>query len=173
MTHDRYDDRMIGDILNETRTIAVVGASANTARPSYLVLKYLSGRGYKVFPVNPGLAGGEIAGLPVYANLGDIPEPIDMIDIFRNSEAAGAVVDEALALVPLPRTIWMQLGVRNGAAAERAEAKGVRVVMNRCPKIEFGRLSGEISWHGVNSRVISAKKPVAGQGFQRLGIERR
>jgi len=173
MNHDRYDDRDIGAILNETRTIAMVGASANTARPSYLVLKYLSGRGYKVFPVNPGLAGGEIAGLPVYANLGDIPEPIDMIDIFRNSEAAGAVVDEALALVPLPRTIWMQLGVRNGAAAERAEAQGVRVVMNRCPKIEFGRLSGEISWHGVNSRVISAKKPVAGQGFQRLGIERR
>ena len=173
MNHDRYDDRYIGDILNETRSIAMVGASANVARPSYFVLKYLIGRGYKVFPINPGLAGNDILGLPVCARLADVPEPIDMVDIFRNSEAAGAVVDEALALAPLPKTIWMQLGVRNDAAAARAEARGLRVVMNRCPKIEFGRLSGEIGWHGVNSRVLSAKKPIAGQGFQRLSIERR
>jgi len=93
-----------------------------------------------------------------------------MVDIFRNSDAAGAVVDEALALDPLPRVIWMQLGVRNDAAAERAEARGVKVVMNRCPKIEYGRLSGEIRWSGVNSRVISARKPTAGPGFQKLTI---
>ncbi len=173
MNHDRYDDRYIGDILNSVKTIAMVGASANVARPSYFVLKYLSGRGYKVFPINPGLAGGEILGLRVYARLSEIAEPVDMVDIFRNSEAAGAVVDEALALDPLPKVIWMQLGVRNDAAAERAEALGVKVVMNRCPKIEFGRLSGEIGWHGVNSRVLSAKKPIAGQGFQRLTIEKR
>ena len=173
MNHDRYDDRYIGDILNSVKTIAMVGASANVARPSYFVLKYLSGRGYKVFPINPGLAGGEILGLRVYARLSEIAEPVDMVDIFRNSEAAGAVVDEALALDPPPKVIWMQLGVRNDAAAERAEALGVKVVMNRCPKIEFGRLSGEIGWHGVNSRVLSAKKPIAGQGFQRLTIEKR
>jgi predicted CoA-binding protein len=173
VNHDRYDDRYIGDILNSVKTIAMVGASANIARPSYFVLKYLSGRGYKVFPINPGLAGGEILGLRVYARLSEIAEPVDMVDIFRNSEAAGAVVDEALALDPPPKVIWMQLGVRNDAAAERAEALGVKVVMDRCPKIEFGRLSGEIGWHGVNSRVLSAKKPIAGQGFQRLTIEKR
>ncbi len=173
MNHDRYDEAYIRDILTQTRSIAMVGASANVARPSYFVLKYLSGRGYKVFPINPGLAGGEIHGLPVFATLAAVNEPIDMVDIFRNSEAAGGIVDEALALDPLPKVIWMQLGVRNDAAAERAEARGVKVVMNRCPKIEFGRLSGEIGWHGVNSRVLSARKPIVGQGFQRLSIDKR
>jgi predicted CoA-binding protein len=170
MNHDSYSDDYIRGILLGVKRIAMVGASANTARPSYFVLKYLSERGFTMLPINPGLVGGEILGLPVFARLADAPGPIDMVDIFRNSEAAGAVVDEALALDPLPRVIWMQLGVRNDAAAARAEAKGVSVVMNRCPKIEYGRLSGEIRWSGVNSRVISARKPTAGSGFQKLTI---
>ena len=126
-----------------------------------------------MLPVNPGLAGGEIHGRRVYAELADIPGPIDMVDIFRNSEAAGEIVDQALALAPTPAVIWMQLGVRNPEAAARARARGVEVVMNRCPKIEYGRLSGEIGWHGVNSRIISARKTTAGAGFQRLTIDRR
>ena len=170
MNHDRYDDSYIREILDTTRTIAMVGASANVARPSYFVLKYLSERGYTMFPVNPGLAGGEIHGRKVFARLSDVPDPIDMVEIFRNSEAAGLIVDEALQLSPLPKVIWMQLGIRNAAAAERAEVLGVKVVMNRCPKIEFGRLSGEIGWAGVNSRVLSAKKPTVGVGFQRLAL---
>ena len=151
----------------------MVGASANAARPSYLVLKYLSERGFAMFPINPGLAGQAIHGLPVYARLADAPQPIDMVDVFRRSDAAGAVVDAALALPTPPKVIWMELGVRDDAAAARAEARGVRVVMNRCPKIEYGRLSGEIGWTGVNSRILSAKKPIAGVGFQRLSIDRR
>ena len=171
MNHDSYPDSTIRGILGQVKTIAMVGASANQARPSYFVLKYLAGRGYTMLPINPGLAGGEIAGLKVYGSLAEAPGPIDMVDIFRNSAAAGALVDEALALVPLPRVIWMQLGVRNDAAAARAEARGVKVVMNRCPKIEYGRLSGEIGWAGVNSRVISARKPVRAEaGFQKLTI---
>ena len=173
MNHDSYSDDYIRGILLGVKRIAMVGASANTARPSYFVLKYLSERGFTMLPINPGLAGGAILGLPVFANLADAPGPIEMVDIFRNSEAAGAVVDEALALDPLPRAIWMQLGVRNDAAAARAEAKGVEVVMNRCPKIEYGRLSGEIGWTGVNSRILSAKKPIAGAGLQRLSIDKR
>jgi predicted CoA-binding protein len=170
VNHDSYRDDYIRGILTSVKRIAMVGASANSARPSFFVLKYLSERGFTMLPINPGLAGGAILGLPVYARLADAPGPIDMVDIFRSSEAAGGVVDEALALDPLPRVIWMQLGVRNDAAAARAEAKGVKVVMNRCPKIEYGRLSGEIRWSGVNSRIISARKPTAGRGFQRLTI---
>ena len=170
MNHDRYDDAYIRAILAETKTIAMVGASANSARPSYLVLKYLLGRGYDVYPINPGLAGQELLGRVVYGKLADVPVALDMIDVFRNSEAAGAIVDEALALLPPPKTIWMQLTVRNDEAAARAEAAGLRVVMNRCPKIEYGRLSGEIGWHGVNSRVISAKKSTAGGEFQKLSM---
>lgn len=170
---ETYPESRIRAILSQVKRIAMVGASNNPARPSYLVLKYLSERGYEMLPVNPGLAGGEIHGRPVFADLADIPGPIDMVDIFRNSEAAGDIVDRALALTPLPRVIWMQLGVRNPEAAERARARGVEVVMNRCPKIEYGRLSGEIGWHGVNSRVISARKTTSGSGFQRLTLDRR
>jgi predicted CoA-binding protein len=173
VNHDSYPDDYIRGILTGVKRIAMVGASANTARPSFFVLKYLSERGFTMLPINPGLAGGAILGLEVYASLVEAPGPIDMVDIFRNSDAAGAVVDEALALDPLPRVIWMQLGVRNDAAAARAEAKGVQVVMNRCPKIEYGRLSGEIGWSGVNSRIISARKSTAGAGFQRLTIPPR
>jgi hypothetical protein len=173
MNHDVYPNDYIRGILKGVKTIALVGASQNPARPSWIVTKYLLERGYDVIPVNPGLAGQQLLGKPVYGCLADIPHPVDMVEIFRNSEAAGPLTDEALALVPPPRVIWMQLSVRNDEAAARAEAAGVQVVMNRCPKIEFGRLSGEISWQGVNSRMLSAKKPVlSGKGFQKLSLDR-
>jgi predicted CoA-binding protein len=173
MNHDSYPDALIRGILKSTKTIALVGASANEARPSYFVLKYLMGRGYRMWPVNPGLAGGDILGAKVYASLAEIPEPIDMVEIFRNSQAADGIVDEALALDQLPKVIWMQLTVRNDEAAARAEARGVTVIMNRCPKIEYGRLSGEIGWTGVNSRILSSKRPAQFKGFQKFTIDRR
>jgi predicted CoA-binding protein len=173
MNHDSYPDELIRSILKSTKTIAMVGASANEVRPSWFVLKYLLGRGYRMFPVNPGIAGTEILGVKVYGSLGEIPEPLDMVEIFRNSEAADAIVDEALALDPLPKVIWMQLSVRNDAAAARAEARGVQVIMNRCPKIEYGRISGEIGWTGVNTRMLSSKKPAMLKGFQKFTIDRR
>ena len=170
MNHDSYDNSYIGGILNAVKTVAIVGASANDVRPSFFVTKYLIDKGYTVFPINPGHAGREILGRMTYASLADVPEPIDMVDIFRASAAVPAIVDEALALKPLPKVIWMQLTVRHDEAATKAEAAGIKVVMNRCPKIEYGRLSGEISWNGVNSRVISSKKPVMRSGFQSFGI---
>lgn len=173
MNHDSYDNAYISGILNEVRTIAIVGASANDVRPSFFVAKYLIDKGYTVFPVNPGQAGKEILGRPVYAKLADIPEPIDMVDVFRPSAAVPGIIEEVLALDPLPKVIWMQLTVRHDEAAARAEAAGIKVVMNRCPKIEYARLSGEISWNGVNSRVISSKKPLLRQGFQSFGIRQR
>lgn len=173
MNHDSYPDDLVRGVLTSVRTIALVGASANPARPSWFVLKYLKERGYRMIPVNPGLAGGTILDLPVFASLADIPEPVDMVDVFRNAEAAAGVTQEALALAPRPKVIWMQLAVRDDAAAAQAEAAGLTVIMNRCPKIEYGRLSGEIGWTGFNTRVLSAKKPVlAGKGFQRLTIHR-
>ena len=173
MSHDSYPDDLIRSILKSTKTIAMVGASANEVRPSYFVLKYLLGRGYRMFPVNPGIAGTEILGAKVYGSLADIPEPLDMVEIFRNSEAADGIVDEALALNPLPKVIWMQLSVRNDVAAARAEARGVQVIMNRCPKIEYGRISGEIGWTGVNTRMLSSKKPAMMKGFQKFTIDRK
>jgi predicted CoA-binding protein len=172
--HDSYLDDTIRGILKSVRTIAIVGATNNPARPSYIVTKYLKERGFDVVPVNPRLAGHDVLGLPAYASLADVPGPIDMVEIFRNSASAGPVTDEALALDPLPKVIWMQLSVRDDEAAARAEAKGVTVIMNRCPKIEYGRLSGEIGWQGINSRILSAKRPVlAGRGFQGLTIDRK
>jgi predicted CoA-binding protein len=173
MNHDQYDNDYIAGILNSVKTVAVVGASANDVRPSFFVTKYLIDKGFTVFPVNPGQAGKEIAGRLAYARLSDIPEPIDMVDIFRASDAVQPIVDEALALEPLPKVIWMQLTVRNDVAASKAEAAGVKVVMDRCPKIEYGRLSGEIGWNGVNSRVISSKKPIMRQGFQSFGVRQK
>jgi predicted CoA-binding protein len=173
MNHDSYDNDYIAGILNGVKTVAIVGASANEVRPSYFVTKYLVDKGYTVFPVNPGQAGKEIAGRVTYAKLADIPEPIDMVDIFRASDAVPPIVDEALALDPLPKVIWMQLTVRHDEAAAKAEAAGVKVVMNRCPKIEYGRLSGEIGWNGVNSGVLSSKKPVMRQGFQSFGVRQK
>ena len=166
----RYDDATIRRILTDVRTIAMVGASAKEIRPSYFVLKYLIAKGFRVIPVNPGLAGGEILGQAVYADLASIPEPIDMVDVFRAADAMPGIVEEVLALDPLPRVIWTQLGVRNDEAAARAEAAGLTVIMDRCPKIEFARLSGEIGWNGVNSRVISSKKPTRGSGYQSYGL---
>ena len=170
MSRETYADADIRRILTGVKSIALVGASANPARPSYIVMKYLIGRGYSLLPINPGLAGQTLLGTTVYASLAEAPGPIDMVEIFRSPEYAGGLVDEALKLDPLPSVIWMQLGVEDVAAAERARARGVEVVMNRCPKIEWGRLSGEIGWHGVNSRILSSRKPVAGKGFQRLSI---
>jgi predicted CoA-binding protein len=169
--HDTYPDDLIRSILKSVKRIALVGASANPARPSYIVLKYLHERGYEMLPVNPGLAGRRLFDRPVYGTLAEIPGAIDMVEIFRNSEAAGPITDEALALDPLPKVIWMQLSVRNDEAAARAEAKGVTVIMNRCPKIEYGRLSGEIGWQGINSRILSAKKPLMSEkGVQKRSI---
>ncbi|MER2535848.1 MAG: CoA-binding protein [Rhizobiaceae bacterium] len=141
MKHDSYDDSYLAGILNETKTIALVGASPNPARPSYGVMRFLLSRGYRVVPVNPGQEGKEIHGQTVYGTLADIPEPVDMVDVFRASDAVPGVVDEALALDPRPKIIWTQLGVRHADAAARAEAAGLRVVMDRCPAIEMPRLS--------------------------------
>jgi hypothetical protein len=173
MNHERYDDLYICCILNTVKSIAMVGVSANESRPSFFAFKYLLERGYRMIPVNPGQAGKEILGQKVYAKLADIPEPVDMVDIFRGSQFAMGVVDEALAMKPRPKVIWMQLTVRDGAAAAKAEAAGLKVVMNRCPKIEYGRLSSEISWIGVNSRTLSSKKaPLLGKGVQRMSLNR-
>jgi len=171
MNHDSYSDGYIRGILNTVKTIAMVGASEKENRPSYFVFKYLLERGYNMIPVNPGRAGGLILGRRVYASLGEVPEPIDMVDIFRNASHALPIVQEALALMPRPQVIWMQLGIRNDEAAALAESNGLKVVMNRCPKIEYGRLSSEIAWMGVNTRTISAKKATTG-GIQRLSLDR-
>ena len=164
MNHDRYRDDYIAAILSENNSIAMVGASANTSRPSYFAMKYLLGKGFRVVPVNPGLGGKEIQGQTVYARLADVPPPVNIVDIFRNSDAALEVTREAIAEKDRlgVRVIWMQLGVRNDQAAAEAEAAGLKVVMNRCPKIEYGRLSGEIGWAGVNSGVVTSIRPKLG-----------
>lgn len=173
MDHNSYPDAYIRGILNSVKTIAVVGVSPNTVRPSYFVFKYLLERGYRMIPVNPGQAGRDLLGQKIYAKLADVPEPIDMVDVFRASEHALGIVQEAIALNPRPKVIWMQLTVRNDEAARLAEANGMKVVMNRCPKIEYGRLSSEIAWMGVNTRTISAKKaPLPARGIQRLSLGR-
>src|SRR5215831_15074406 len=171
MDHDNYPDAYIRGILNTVKTIAMVGLSPKDNRPSYFAFKYLLERGYRMIPVNPGQAGGEILGQKVYAKLADIPEPVDMVDIFRASKYAMGIVNEALALKPRPQVIWMQLGVRDDEAAKLAEDAGLKVVMNRCPKIEYGRLSSEISWMGVNSRTLSSRRPQnLGSGVQRMRL---
>ena len=161
MDHATYSDDYIAGILTETQTIAMVGASANTNRPSYFALKYLLGKGYAVHPINPGLAGQALLGRLVYASLDDVPAPVGIVDIFRASDAALAITRDAIRLKDTLgiRTVWMQLGVVNAEAAAEAEAAGLKVVMNRCPKIEYGRLSGEIGWAGVNSGRISSQRP--------------
>jgi predicted CoA-binding protein len=173
MNHDSYPDAYIRGILNTVKTIAMVGISPKDNRPSYFAFKYLLERGYRMIPVNPGQAGQEILGQKVYAKLADILEPIDMVDIFRGSQYAVGIVQEALALKPRPQVIWMQLSVRNDEAARIAEEAGVKVVMNRCPKIEYGRLSSEIGWIGVNSRTLTSKRAkVLGKGVQRMSLNR-
>jgi predicted CoA-binding protein len=176
MNHDSYPDSYIRGLLTGMRSFALVGASANQVRPSFFVLKYLLQKGYRVYPINPGLAGQEILGQTVHASLGELVTEVDVVDIFRNSAAALGVTREAIANKDRlgMKVVWMQLGVRNDEAAKLAEEAGLKVVMNRCPKIEFGRLSGEIGWSGVNARTLSAKKPIMqGQGFQQLTLRRK
>jgi uncharacterized protein len=160
MHHDSYSDAYISDILTKNRTIAMVGASPTASRPSYFAMKYLKEKGFRVIPVNPGQEGKTILGEKVYGTLADIKERVDIVDIFRSSEAALAITREAIAIGA--RVVWMQLGVRNDEAARLAESAGLQVVMNRCPKIEYGRLSGELSWAGVNSRRVSSQRPLLG-----------
>lgn len=154
--HDDYSDDYIREILRQTRTIAIVGASSRKTRPSYFAMKYLQKKGFRIIPVNPKEANNLILGELTYSNLMEISDEVDMVDIFRNSDAAGAITDQAISLGV--KTVWMQLGVRNDEAAARAEAANIRVVMNRCPKIEYGRLSGEIGWMGINTGIISSKR---------------
>ena len=156
MDHSQYEDAYIADILNNTKTIAVVGASDNRVRPSYFVMKYMTKKGYRILPVNPGKAGTTILGQTVYASLSDIPEPVDMVDCFRAKDAIPAIMEEAILIGA--NTLWMQLGISHAQAATSAEDAGMQVIMNRCPKIEYGRLSGEIGYMGVSSGIISSKK---------------
>jgi uncharacterized protein len=171
MNHDSYPDTYIRGILSTVKSIAMVGASEKENRPSYFAFKYLLERGYNMIPVNPVRAGADLLGRRTYARLTDVPEAIDMVDIFRSARHALPIVQEALTLKPRPQVIWMQLGIRNDEAAALAEANGLKVVMSRCPKIEYGRLSSEIAWLGVNTRTISSKRASAG-GIQRLSLNR-
>jgi len=159
MTELSYPDAQIRSILQRVKTIAMVGVSSNWNRPSYFVMKYLQGKGYRVIPVNPGIAGQELLGETVFASLRDIPVAVDMVDCFRASNQIGPIAEEAIAIGA--KVLWMQLGVRNDEAAAVAEAAGLEVIMNRCPKIEFGRLGGELSWSGVNSGIIRNRPPEA------------
>jgi predicted CoA-binding protein len=140
MDHDFYDDGYLGRVLTETKRIAVVGASPNPARPSNQILGYLLAHGYETIPINPGHAGGKILGQTVYARLADLPAPVDLVDVFRRNEFLAGVVDDVLALPWKPKTIWIQLGLRDDQAAQRAEAAGIKVVQDRCIKIEYSRL---------------------------------
>jgi predicted CoA-binding protein len=162
-----YDDAYLRGILGRVKTIAMVGASTSEMRPSYFAMLYLQGKGYRVIPVNPRYAGETLLGETVQPDLASVPVRPDMVSIFRRSEEAGAVSDEAVRQgIPV---IWMQLGVRDDAAAERAKAAGHEVVMNRCPKIEYGRLCGEIGWLGVNRGILSAKRGEAVQLKRKKG----
>jgi predicted CoA-binding protein len=156
MNHDAYDDRYIRDVLSRTRTIAMVGASPNWNRPSYFVMKYLQLKGFRVVPVNPRAESETILGEQAYASLDDVPEAIDMVDVFRSAEEAMEITRQAIEKGA--KIVWMQIGVRNDDAARLAEDAGLSVVMNRCPKIEYSRLYGELSWGGFNSGVISSKR---------------
>jgi uncharacterized protein len=156
MDHDNYPESYIRDVLRQVRVIAMVGASANWNRPSFFAMKYLQQKGYRVIPVNPREAGKEILGEKVYADLAEIPDKVDMVDCFRAADQIPAIADGAIKIGA--KVLWMQLGVRNDDAANKAEAAGLKVIMNRCPKIEYGRLSGEIGWLGINTRLISSKR---------------
>ena len=152
----QYPDALLLDIYRRARTVALVGASPDWKRPSYFVMKYLQVKGYRVIPVNPMAVGRDILGEAVVADLADISVPVDVVDIFRKPEAVPAIVEAAIAIGA--KVVWMQLGIRNDAAAARAQAAGLRVVMDRCMKIEYGRLAGELSWSGINSGIISSRR---------------
>ena len=159
--HDVYPDARIRAILRQVRTIAMVGASAVWRRPSFYAMKYLQKKGFRVIPVNPARAGAEIMGETVYGSIADVQSQIDMVDIFRTSEKAYDITKDVIFTKDAKgiKVLWMQIGVRNDLAAELAEKAGLMVIMNRCPKIEYARLSGELGWGGINSRIISAKRP--------------
>lgn len=154
---ETYEDRFLKTVLNRTKTVAVVGVSTNTVRPSFYVARYLALKGYKVIPINPGHAGKEMFGTTIRASLSEVDEPVDMVDIFRRSEAVPPIVDEALEHLTGLQTIWMQIGVQHEEAAAKARAAGVDVIMNRCPKIEYQRLFGELRMGGFATGVISSK----------------
>jgi uncharacterized protein len=156
MDHDAYTDAYLHEVLTTVRSLAVVGLSPNWNRPSFFVAKYLQGKGYRILPVNPAAAGQTILGEACVATLADLTEVPEMVDVFRNAEAAGPITDEAIRIGA--KVVWMQIGVRNNAAAARAEAAGLRVVMNRCPKIEYSRLFGELGWQGINSGIVTTKR---------------
>jgi predicted CoA-binding protein len=158
----QYEDTLIKSILRSTKTIAMVGASGNEMRPSYFAMMYLLAKGYVVHPVNPGMVGKKILGQSVYGSLKDVPAPVDMVDIFRTSDVAPDIVREAIAQKDRLgiKTIWMQLGVISEEAERLAKDAGFTVIMDRCPKIEHGRFSGEIGWMGVNRKVIDNRKPL-------------
>lgn len=152
-----YSDTELRRILTQTRVIAVVGVSLNPVRPSYYVARYLSLKGFTVIPVNPAHKGERLFGQTVRGDLSEIAEPVDMVDIFRRSEAVPPIVEAALAAFPKLRTVWMQIGVQNAEARAMAEARGVTVIENRCPKIEYQRLFGELRMGGFNTGIISSK----------------
>jgi len=160
MDHDSYANAYIRDVLTRYRVFAVVGASSKPSRPSYFVMKYLLAKGYEVIPVNPGHGGETLLGQKVFSMLTAIDRPVDVVDIFRSSDAALPITREAIGIGA--KAVWMQVGVRNDEAARRAEEAGLKVVMNRCPKIEYARLAGEIGWAGVNSRTLSSRRPLLG-----------
>jgi predicted CoA-binding protein len=158
----QYPDSLIKSILRSVKTIAMVGASGNDIRPSYFAMMYLLNKGYQIIPVNPALAGKEILGQKVYASLKDVPAPVDMVDIFREAKYAPDIAREAVVEKDRLgiKILWMQLGVISQEAERIGKDAGLTVVMNRCPKIEHGRFSGEIGWMGVNRRVIDNRKPL-------------
>ena len=168
----QYSDDLIRSILRSTKTIAMVGASGNEMRPSYFAMKYLLDKGFLIRPINPGLAGKEILGQTVYASLKDVPAPIDMVDIFRAADAAPGIVNEAVKEKDRLKlqSIWMQLGIISEEAETKAREAGLTVIMDRCPKIEYGRMSGEIGWMGINRRLIDNRKPLL---FSKGGSLRR
>ena len=154
---ETYDDAFLKSVLQRTKTVAVVGVSMNSVRPSYYVARYLGLKGFKVIPINPGHAGKMLFGQTVRASLSDIDEPVDMVDIFRRSEAVPPIVDEAMEHLTGLKTIWMQIGVEHTEAAAKARAAGIDVIMNRCPKIEYQRLFGELRMGGFATGIISSK----------------
>lgn len=154
---EQYDDATLKNILTTTKVVAVVGLSPNPVRPSYFVGRYLSLKGYTVLPVNPGQTGKSLFGQPFRASVSDCPNTVDMIDIFRSSDHVLPIVEEALLHLPALRTIWMQIGVTNQAAAALAREAGINVIQNRCPKIEYQRLFGELRMGGFNTGIISSR----------------
>ncbi|EFL90559.1 CoA-binding protein [Ahrensia sp. R2A130] len=169
--HDHYTDAHIRAVLKSVKTVAIIGASANTVRPSFFVAQYMAAKGYELYPINPGQAGKPIAGAMTYATLADVPVAVDMVDIFRKPEALPGIVREIIALETLPKVVWLQLGIRDDAIAAALEMAGITVIQNRCPKIEYARLCGEIGWTGFNRRTISSKKPKLAKGFQHYSLD--